>query len=150
MFLTIPQHGYAPVVAQIVVSLNSARMCARDPLLGLILHPLDPRPNGLLIPQVPSVQRAERPLLRDGLHVVVQLVHQRRAGGDVQFGDDVLADAVQLLHQRAQRVAVGGDDDGLVLLELGDDVLFEVGGNALERRFETFRPFLREVLIGVP
>jgi hypothetical protein len=118
--------------------------------LGLILHPLDPRPNGILVAQVPSVQRTEGPLLGNGSHVVVKLVYERRAGGYVQLGDDVLADAVESLHQRAQGIAVGGDDHGLSRFEHGSDVRLEVRRDALEGGLETLRPLVGEVESGVP
>ena len=69
-------------------------------LLRLILHTLNMRLDGILIPQVASIQRSKQTLLGDGFHIVVQTVHQWRASGDVQLGDDILTNAIQLLHQR--------------------------------------------------
>lgn len=130
--------------------LHSPPPATSSSLLGLVLHSLDARPNSVLVAEVPSAQRAERTLLRDGLHVVIQLVHQGSAGGDVELGDDILADVVEVLNEGAEGVPVGGDDDGLVRLELGDDVLLEVGRHALEGRFEALRPVIGEVESGVP
>ena len=118
--------------------------------LGLILHPLDPRTNCILVSQIPSVQRAERTLLGNGLHVVVKLVYKRRAGGYVQLGDDVLADAVKSLHQSPERIAVRGDDHGLSRFEHGRDVRLEVRRDTLEGGLETLRPLVGEVESGVP
>ena len=56
-----------------------------------------------------------------GLQVGVQLVDQRDAGRDVQAGDVGLGDAVEVLDQRAQAVAVGGDQHGLAGPQVRDD-----------------------------
>ena len=45
-----------------------------------------------------------------GTEVVAELVDERVAGGDVEVGDVVVADAVEVLHQRPQAVAMGGDE----------------------------------------
>src|SRR5690625_6873329 len=50
------------------------------------------------------------PALLKGLEVLVQLVDQRLAGGDVQPRDLLVGDAVEVFHQRTQRVAVGGEE----------------------------------------
>src|SRR3954451_20955291 len=44
-----------------------------------------------------------------GSQVLVELVHQGDAGRDVETDDVVVGDAVEVLHQRPQRVAVRGD-----------------------------------------
>src|SRR3954447_13067814 len=45
------------------------------------------------------------------LQVFVEAVHQGDAGGEVQVRDVVVADVVQVLHEGAKRVAVGGDQN---------------------------------------
>src|SRR5690606_22585546 len=49
------------------------------------------------------------PALDQRLEVVVQFVAERDAGGDVQLGDRLVADVVEVLDQRPQRVAVRDD-----------------------------------------
>jgi hypothetical protein len=50
-------------------------------------------------------ERSDGVGMRDGLQGRIQVVHQRHSGGDVEVGDHVLGDVVQVLHQGAQRVA---------------------------------------------
>src|SRR5690606_38466101 len=45
-----------------------------------------------------------------GAEVVVELVDERDAGRDVEIRDLVVGDAVEVLHEGAQRVAVRGDE----------------------------------------
>src|SRR5450756_2189563 len=49
--------------------------------------------------------------MADRLEVLVQLVHERDARRDVQVDDVVIADAVEVLHESANRVAMGDDDN---------------------------------------
>ena len=56
-----------------------------------------------------------------GPGVVVELVDERDAGGDVEAGDVVVGDAVEVLHQRPQAVAVGGHQHGAAAGQVGDD-----------------------------
>src|SRR5690606_36671133 len=70
--------------------------------------------------------------LLDRLEVLVELVDERLAGGDVQARDVLVGDAVEVLHQRAQRVAVGGDEHGLAGGEVGLDALLPVRQEALD------------------
>ena len=46
----------------------------------------------------------------DDSQPVVELVHERLTGRDVQVDDVVVGDAVEVLHQTAERVAVRGDE----------------------------------------
>ena len=57
-----------------------------------------------------------RPSLRvsDRHEVVVKCVHERNASRDVELGDGVVGDAVEVLDQRAQGVAVRGNQHLLV------------------------------------
>ena len=43
--------------------------------------------------------------VRNRLEVLIQVVHERYTGGDVQASNHLLGDAVEVLHQRAQRVS---------------------------------------------
>jgi len=126
-------------------------VCHQYPiLLRLVLHPLDPRPDCILISQIPSVQRRERSLLLNGLHIVIQLVHQWRSSRNVEFSNNVLPDAIKVLDEGAKTVSVRSDDDILARLQLGGDVRFEVGGDTFQRGFEGFRKVLGEIMVGVP
>ena len=50
---------------------------------------------------------------RDRPEAVVELVDQRHTGRDVERGDVVVADPVEMLDERAERVAVRGDENDL-------------------------------------
>ena len=54
--------------------------------------------------------RARGRLLLERAELVVELVDERHAGRDVELGDVVVGDAVEVLHERPQAVAVGGDE----------------------------------------
>ena len=58
-------------------------------------------------------RRIAEVVVPDRLQVVVQLVDQRDAGRDVQLDDLRLGDVVEILDQRAQAVAVRGDEHAL-------------------------------------
>ena len=48
--------------------------------------------------------------MSDRFQIVVQLIDQRYARGDVQLDNLFVRDIVQVLHQRSQAVTMGGDD----------------------------------------
>ena len=50
----------------------------------------------------------------DGHKVLVESVHEGNASGDVELGDCVVGDAVEVLDQRAQGVAMRGNQHLLV------------------------------------
>ena len=53
-----------------------------------------------------------------------------------------------MLDQRAQRIAVGGDDDALAGLEFGHDGLFPIGQHAGDRVFQAFGGWDRDAGIA--
>ena len=57
--------------------------------------------NGLLIAEVVALDRPK---------IGVELVNQRNAGRDVQLQDLLLGEVLEILHKRAEAVAMGGDD----------------------------------------
>src|SRR5450759_3378793 len=88
--------------------------------------------NGRLDPgRIPEVAVAERPELR------VQVIDERHAGRDVHSGDLLIGDAVEELHEGAQAVAVGHDEDPPTGPDLRHDQLVpgrqEAGDRVLER-----------------
>lgn len=64
--------------------------------------------------------------------VVVELVHERDARRDVQARDVVVRDAVEVLHERAERVAVRRDEDGLASAQVLRDVRLPVRQEAVD------------------
>ena len=68
-----------------------------------------------------------------GLHVLVQGVEQGDARGDVQLQNVLLRNIVQVLDQRPETVAVGGDDDLFPGPDLRDDRLLPIGDDAGHR-----------------
>ena len=74
------------------------------------------------------------------LEVLVQPVDQRDAGGDVELGDVGVADAVEVLDEPAQRVAVRRDQHGLAGAQIGDDVALPVGQEPVDHELERLGP----------
>src|SRR5204863_7026173 len=97
--------------SKVVHLLATITSCRIYRLSTLVLDRLGRFGRGLRV-QVPAA-------LGHRLEVLVELVDQRDAGGDVQRGDVLVADLVQVLDQRAQRVAVRGEQDRPVPAEVG-------------------------------
>jgi hypothetical protein len=68
----------------------------------------------------------------DRAQVVVEVVAQRDAGRDVEAGDVLVGDAVEVLDQRAQRVAVRGDQHGLAGAQVRHDRVVPVRQHPLD------------------
>ena len=80
--------------------------------------------------------------------VLGDLVDQRDTGRDVQAGDVVVGNVVQVLDQRTQGVTVSGDQDGLPLLSARKDFFPEVRDEASDDVLQALR--LRDrVKVGV-
>ena len=62
--------------------------------------------------------------------------HPRYDRRDVEIDDVLVGHMVQILVERAQRVAVGGHEHGLAGLELRCDGVVPVGQHAIERRLQ--------------
>ena len=58
----------------------------------------------------------------DEVEVVVELEHVRSSCWDVKARDVLVGDALEVLHDAAERVAVSGYDDVVNLLELREDL----------------------------
>ena len=110
-------------------------------------------PAPLPMPAIPSpaLRPATRPARRrlrggriaevvvaDRLEVVVELVDERDAGRDVQLDDLRLGDVVEILHERAQAVAVRGDEHALARADRRRDRLVPVRQEARDRVLERF------------
>ena len=74
----------------------------------------------------------------DGLQILIQFVDQRNTGGDVEFGDVLFADAVEVHDQRAQAVAVGADQYLPAGLNGGHDFVEPVGQKPRHGLLERF------------
>ena len=62
----------------------------------------------------------------------LEVVHQRNTGGDVELGDVLVRDVVEVLHHGAQGITVGGNQDVLAGLEVLLDALVVVGNQAID------------------
>jgi len=71
--------------------------------------------------------------------ILRNLVHQRNAGRDIQPGDVIIGNAIEVLDQRAQGVAVRCDHDGFALLGPRQDLFLEVGHEALDNVLQALR-----------
>src|ERR1051326_4894820 len=96
-------------VVHLLVNISSCRIYR---LSALVLDRLGRLGGGLGV-QVPAA-RGHR------LEVLVELVDQWDPGGDVEGGDVLVADPVQVLDQRAQRVGVRGEQERPVVAGVGD------------------------------
>src|SRR5699024_6717589 len=67
----------------------------------------------------------------DDLSVLGDFIDQWNAGGDIQPGDIVIGDIVQVLHQRAQGVAVCCQQHGLTALCARQNFFLEVRNETL-------------------
>lgn len=61
---------------------------------------------------------------------------QARTGGDVEVGDDIVGDVVELLDEGAEGVAVRGHEDVLAVEHVLEHVVVPEGHHALERSLE--------------
>ncbi len=59
----------------------------------------------------PCGERCPSLRVPDRLQVVIEGVDEGDASGYVELGDCVVGDAIEVLDQRAQRVAVGSDEN---------------------------------------
>ena len=65
--------------------------------------------------------------MADRAQIVVELVDQRDAGRDVQIDHVLLRHLVQVLNERSQAVAVGGDENSLASANRRRDGFVPVG-----------------------
>ena len=122
-------------------------------LFGLVLHTLNARPNSIDIAKVLSAKGGNGTIGcrgGDNIQVIVELVDQRSAGGDVELGNVILRDVVQMLDKGTEGVAMGGNDDVLSGLEVGSDLVLPVREYAVEGGGEGLGEVLVEGVAGVP
>src|SRR5664280_1049104 len=82
----------------------------------------------------------------DRFEVLVELIHERDARRDVQVDDVVIADAVEVLHESADRVAMSDDDNLPTGLHRRRDRLFPVRDEPGDGVLETLGQ--RQVVFG--
>ena len=75
------------------------------------------------------------------VEVVVELEHVRSSCWDVKARDVLVGDALEVLHDAAERVAVSGHDDVVHLLELREDL-------ALPERHDASDAILKALGLG--
>lgn len=120
-------------------------------LLGLVLDALDTSFDRGDVTKVTAAEGANALIGggRDYIHVVVELVDEGSAGGNVELGDLGLVDIVQMLDEGAERVAVGSDDNVLTSLEVRNNTFLPVGEDAIEGGGEGLGEVLIEGVVGV-
>mmetsp|Transcript_15767 Transcript_15767/g.36596 ORF Transcript_15767/g.36596 Transcript_15767/m.36596 type:complete len:350 (+) Transcript_15767:101-1150(+) len=101
--------------------------------LGLVGHLLLGLFDLIRVTEEVAAQEAHGPGVLDGLQVLVQVVHQRDPGGDLEPRDVLVADVVQHLDDAADRVAVRRDEHLLPALEGRADAPVVVRQAALHR-----------------
>ena len=122
-------------------------------LLGLVLNTLNACPNGIDITEVLSAEGGNGTISlsgRDDVQVIIELVDERSSCGDVELGDLILGDVVQMLNESTKGVAVGGNDDVLAGLEVRGNLVLPVGEDTVEGGGEGLGEVLVEGVAGVP
>src|SRR6185369_9447560 len=87
--------------------------------------------------------------LRQDFTAAVDVVDERHAGSDVELEHLVARELVELHHDRAQAVAVGGDEHVPAGGDLGKDPFFEIRERARGSVFEAFA-FRRSDVVASP
>mmetsp|Transcript_5147 Transcript_5147/g.13155 ORF Transcript_5147/g.13155 Transcript_5147/m.13155 type:complete len:262 (+) Transcript_5147:205-990(+) len=100
----------------------------------------------LQVRQEISGQRSDRARAGDRLEVLVKPVDERDACGDLQLGDLLVGDVVQILEHAADRVAVGSDQHCLPALEGAADRLVPIRQAAVHGVLQALRE--RDVRLG--
>ena len=109
-----------------------ARVVAEDEShqpLALVLDRFHRGGDGVRVSQESSVDR---------LSALVDVVHDRNPGGEVQADDLLIGDPVEMLDERSQRVAVGDHEDPLAVGDLRLDHVVPVGERSLDGVGECF------------
>mmetsp|Transcript_66948 Transcript_66948/g.178293 ORF Transcript_66948/g.178293 Transcript_66948/m.178293 type:complete len:313 (-) Transcript_66948:70-1008(-) len=108
--------------------------------LGLVLDRLGRCLYLLRIPQIPAkLERRDRQVRGDGLQVCGKAVHEGRPRGDLQPGDCVVRDVLDVLQDGTDGVPVRGDKNGLPGLERGSDLRLPEGHHARDGVLEALR-----------
>src|SRR5699024_9296746 len=71
-------------------------------------------------------------------HRVVEFIHERYTGWQVQLGNVVIGNTFEMFDQCAQRIAVGNNEYGFTLFQLRDNVVVPVWQQTGDNVFETF------------
>lgn len=79
------------------------------------------------------------------LELVVELEYVRGSRRDVELRDLAVADALEVLHDAAQAIAVGSHDDAVHLLELREDRALPVRHHTLDGVLQALR--CREIVL---
>ena len=130
--------GHAPLAVARILDVVIDRVVRDEPEIVQVDHRAGPT-------SCPGRRRLRRQRRRPrgrgrrrgcGREVVIQLVDERDAGRDVELGDVRVADAVEVLDERAQRVAVRRHQHGLARCEVFRDVGLPVGQQAIDHELE--------------
>lgn len=73
-----------------------------------------------------------------GTELLVEFVEEGDAGGDVELGDGVVGDAIEVLDEGAEAVAVGADEHSPAGSKVGHDGVVPVGEHPCDDVFEAF------------
>mmetsp|Transcript_66953 Transcript_66953/g.178311 ORF Transcript_66953/g.178311 Transcript_66953/m.178311 type:complete len:278 (-) Transcript_66953:158-991(-) len=108
--------------------------------LGLVLDRLGRCLYLLRIPQIPAkLERRDRQVRGDGLQVCGKAVHEGRPRGDLQPGDCVVRDVLDVLQDGTDGVPVRGNEDSLPRLQSGSDLCLPEGHHARDGVLEALR-----------
>ena len=105
-------------------------------LLRLVRHLVDLGTNGSLIAKIMATKRSNGIRVRNDVSLLIKIVNERASSRNVQSGDVLLADLVQIHDQGTKRVSVSRDDQTLSLHHTREDLLLPIGKEALSGRLQ--------------
>lgn len=105
-------------------------------LLRLVRHLVDLGTNGGLIAKIMATKRSNGIRVRNDVSLLIKIVNERASSGNVQSGDVLLADLVQIHDQGTERVSVSRDDQTLSLQHTREDLLLPIGKESLSGRLQ--------------
>jgi len=118
----------------------------------LVLDSLNSRSDSIDITQVLSTERSNRTIISrsgDHIQIVIKLVNERSAGGNVELGNLILGNVVKVLHKGTERVAVSSDNDVLSGLEVGNDLVLPVGKDTVQGGGKRLGKVIGEGVVGI-
>ena len=121
-------------------------------LLGLVLDTLNTRPHSINITKVLSTEGSNGTIGRgsgNDVHVVIKLINEGSAGGDVELGNIGLGDVIKMLDKSTEGVAMSGNDNVLAGLEVGDDTVLPVGEDTVKSGGKRLGKVIGKGVVGV-
>lgn len=85
---------------------------------------------------LPTYRRFAQVVVPNRAQTIIELVHQRNAGGDIHVDDVGIADVIEMLHECSQGVAMGRDNYAPPRSKIRHDAVAPVRQEASKGVFE--------------